>query len=166
MAYSRNKTKNMFFKAAFKIYSDETDEDVTGLNRIFSNITDDEARRDKRQEEVLPEEQGIFIKNVMDNEADELKLLVQIMNATGARNSEVTGLELNDVKLDAEIPNIKYRDNSTRLLDKKGLERSVPISKELVDDIKKYLEATELNIYCFLIGGSKLVISRTSYLLF
>ena len=146
-----------FFKAAFKIYSDETDEDVTGLNRIFSNIvTDDEARRDKRpRRSFTPEEQGIFIKNVMDNEADELKLLVQIMNATGARNSEVTGLELNDVKLDAEIPNIKYRDNSTRLLDKKGLERSVPISKELADDIKKYLEATELEQILFPYWGKQ-----------
>ena len=96
-----------------------------------------------------PEEQGIFIKNVMDNASDEIKLFVKLMEATGARNSEVTGLELNDVRLDAEIPNVKYRDNGTRLLGKNGLERSVPLSDDLVEYIRKYMETTELEQHLF-----------------
>lgn len=55
------------------------------------------------------------------------RALVWIMADTGARVSEITGLEKEDIFLDAEIPHIWIRSNTTRGLKTQASERKIPL---------------------------------------
>lgn len=57
----------------------------------------------------------------------EAQLLIYAMADTGARISELTGLEAADVILDSVIPHIKIRPNQTRILKTSQSERDIPL---------------------------------------
>lgn len=58
---------------------------------------------------------------------EEARLLIFAMADTGARIAELTGLEKEDIFLDAEIPHIKIRPNKTRSLKTPQSERDLPL---------------------------------------
>lgn len=90
-----------------------------------------------------------FIQNVLlkpqSSLNTEAQLLVFAMADTGARIGELTGLEEEDIILDAEIPHIKIRPNRTRALKTPQSERDLPLVgaslyafKELDGPFKRY----------------------------
>lgn len=58
---------------------------------------------------------------------DELIYLIYAMTETGARISELVGLEKEDICLNHEIPHIRIRPNQTRLLKTPQSERDIPL---------------------------------------
>ncbi|MDO5970310.1 site-specific integrase [Flavivirga aquimarina] len=58
---------------------------------------------------------------------EEAQLLIFAMTDTGARIGELTGLEEEDIFLDATIPHIKIRPNQTRVLKTVQSERDLPL---------------------------------------
>lgn len=57
----------------------------------------------------------------------EAQMLIYAMADTGARISELTGLEAKDIILDSDIPHIKIRPNQTRILKTSQSERDIPL---------------------------------------
>ena len=57
---------------------------------------------------------------------------------TGCRTSEASGLQVRDIDLLSNAPNVKFRDNKIRRLDKKGLSRTVPLATPLLDALREY----------------------------
>ncbi|WP_407279292.1 tyrosine-type recombinase/integrase [Aromatoleum evansii] len=58
---------------------------------------------------------------------DDLRWLVALLSDTGARLAEITGLALDDLKTDAEIPHVVIRPHPWRSLKNKESERTVPL---------------------------------------
>ena len=129
--------------AAIKTYQVETGERV--LDGYFVGLYSPKelehftvARRP-----FSPQELSLFLSNVEANETEEIQLIALIMTQTGARNREVTGLHVNDVKYDHEVPHLIFRKNKIRLMGKGGLERAVPISKTLAKRLASFIKSSE-----------------------
>ena len=65
-------------------------------------------------------------------------LIGLIMLFSGCATSEAAGLEVADIRLDCEVPHIRFGPNSHRRLDKGRLERSVPIAATLLNHLKAH----------------------------
>ena len=126
------------FKGAFNTWNRESDPQLS-LDYFDELVTKSEIKRDKRERRSFtPDELKLFLLSVHEKETYEVKLFISLMHETGARNSEVSGLLMNDVKLEAEVPHVKFRTNSLRIMGKDGLERSVPLTDRLFDMIKTF----------------------------
>ena len=58
---------------------------------------------------------------------DEARWLVALISDTGMRLSEATGLHIDDIKLDCEIPHIDLKPHAWRGLKTKGSQRQIPL---------------------------------------
>jgi integrase len=58
---------------------------------------------------------------------DEARWLVALISDTGMRLSEATGLHIDDIKLDCEIPHIDLKPHAWRGLKTKGSQRHIPL---------------------------------------
>jgi integrase len=75
---------------------------------------------------------------------DELRWLVALISDTGMRLAEATGLLVEDIRLDSEVPYVSVRSHSWRPLKTKGSKRDIPlVGKALwsAKRIKKMLES-------------------------
>lgn len=109
---------------------------------LFSGMVSKREINDSKTERrsFTPKEYKLFFANVAANISDEeVILFLRIMAETGARNNEVTSLELNDVKPKSKTPHLIFRGNKIRGLSKNGLERAVPISLETADAIIRFV---------------------------
>ncbi len=112
----------------------------------------------------IPFETG-FIKDTLFNKEKlnmnfEARMLIHVMADTGARISELVGLENSDIILLHVIPHIKIRPNSTRQLKTKQSERDIPLVgsalyafQQLTGPFKKYFNkadtvSSSINKYC------------------
>lgn len=116
--------------------------DVRLSGTLFSGVVSRDEYNDSKRERrsFTPKEYQLFFDNVAANIAsEEVLLFLRIMSETGARNNEVTSLELNDVKPKEETPHLIYRGNTIRGLSKDGLERAVPISQDTAERILRFV---------------------------
>lgn len=102
-----------------------------------------EARTGTKRRSFSPEQWRHYVEVLAEHRNREICLIGLIMAYTGCRTSEAAGLGMKDVRLDAEVPNIVFRSNSVRSLDKGGLERAVPIFDPLLSHLKAYKENRE-----------------------
>jgi integrase len=58
---------------------------------------------------------------------DEARWLVALISDTGMRLSEATGLHIDDIKLDCEVPHIDLKPHTWRSLKTKGSKRQIPL---------------------------------------
>lgn len=127
-------------KAAISKWNELHDDRLS--ETLFSGVVSRGEYSDSATERrsFTPEEYQLFFDNVAANIAsEEVLLFLRIMAETGARNNEVTSLELKDVKAKSETPHLIYRGNSIRGLSKNGLERAVPISQDTAERIIKFV---------------------------
>jgi len=71
-----------------------------------------------------------FVENILfkpHQVHEEVQLLIYAMADTGARISELVGLEDKDIVLDHAIPHIRIRPNETRILKTEQSERDIPL---------------------------------------
>lgn len=127
-------------KAAIKKWNEFHQEQLPE-NLFNGYVSKDEITEDsKERRSFTPEEYDLFFANVASNISDEeVSLFLGLMAETGARNNEVTSLELKDVKPNAEPPHVIFRGNKIRGLSKHGLERAVPISKETAARLVRFV---------------------------
>jgi len=79
---------------------------------------------------------------------DDIRWLLALIMDTGMRLSEAVGLELHDLKLDAEIPFVELRPNEFRSLKTHNSERSIPLVGESLWAAKRITEQ-EVSKFCF-----------------
>ncbi len=117
----------------------------------FKGLTNKKAeqRRAEDRHPFTPKQWHSYIKTLEAYSNEQARLIGLIMTYTGCRTEEASGLEVRDVKLTAEVPHFVFRDNDIRTLDKKGLDRAVPIVPKLLAHLEKYDAPSESNAAYF-----------------
>lgn len=97
------------------------------IDHLFKQLTLKEIQKNRRMSFKTT-----FIQSLIDtlpslSTHQEVKMIVAIMADTGARVSEVSGLEAEDIILDTEIPHMKIRPNKIRNLKTPQSERDIPL---------------------------------------
>lgn len=108
----------------------------------FSGLTNKklEDQTSKKRRSFRPEQWNQYVNALASHHNTEIGLIGLIMAYTGCRNSDAAGLELRDVRLDGDVPNLVFRSNTVRTLRKGGLQRAVPIFDPLLAHLKAYKE--------------------------
>lgn len=99
-----------------------------------------EVRHGTKRRSFSPDQWRDYVQALVKHRNSEIGLIGLIMAYTGCRTSEAAGLAVKDIRLDAKVPNIVFRSNEVRSLDKGGLERAVPIFDPLLAHLKAYKE--------------------------
>jgi integrase len=96
--------------------------------RLFRKLTLSETAS-KRRKPFSPDFiQNTFLKSgTLDNLNRQARNILLALINTGARPSEITGLQKEDIFLDHEIPHIYIRPNSNRQLKTRYSERKIPL---------------------------------------
>ena len=92
------------------------------FSKVFLPDLDDAKRRKPITTDIIREIQ----KECMSID-DEARWLVALISDTGMRLSEATGLHIDDIKLDCEIPHIDLTPHAWRSLKTKGSQRQIPL---------------------------------------
>jgi len=122
------------FNVARKEFMDATIANpFEGLRNSAAEHDDATKRRSFTPAELIQYEQCL-----RNKQQPELQLIGLLMIYTGCRTSEASGLQVRDIDLLSNAPNVKFRDNKIRRLDKKGLSRTVPLATPLLDALREY----------------------------
>jgi integrase len=93
----------------------------------------------KQREPLTHAEHRELIKNCLQS-GDEIRILTLICAITGSRISEVAGLRVSDVALDAAVPHINITVYGNRTLKTPNSRRQVPLVKLGAEAVSGYLE--------------------------
>ena len=109
---------------------DLTDSCRNPFRSLPLNVESDAAieRRD-----ALPDE---LVDTMRDKMSGELRLLWRVLAGTGCRVAEVTGLRVQDVRLDDEIPHIMIQHHEGRRLKTASSVRSVPLVGDALASVR------------------------------
>lgn len=101
------------------------------------------ARSEWEERDPLPDEVLLTVRRrVMDRvRIPELRLIWRLLQATGCRGAEITGLQVEDVVLDHATPHLWVRWNDDRQLKTKTSVRPVPLVGDGLAAAKEALEA-------------------------
>ncbi|TCA20852.1 tyrosine-type recombinase/integrase [Rhizobium leguminosarum] len=108
--------------------------DIKGLKDVAK------APRDERNpftEIQLRETRAYILKHA----GPDLKLIWRLLEATGLRVSEATGLQVQDVVINCELPHLIIRFNDIRRLKNEASRRKVPLVGDALSAVKEALDA-------------------------
>ena len=117
--------------------------DIDGIERVnpFQKVKLKETNQGQRKPFTSEFIQSVFLKSGhLDGLPDELSILVRFLINTGARPSELIGLEIEDVNLQADIPHIHIRKNGTRSLKTEHSERQIPLLGVSLEAATEFVE--------------------------
>lgn len=97
-----------------------------------------EEKTSTKRKSFSPDQWHSYVKALEEWHNRELGLIGLLMAFTGCRTNEAAGLAADEVRLDEKVPNVVFRSNSIRSMDKGGLERAVPIFEPLVSYLRAY----------------------------
>lgn len=95
-------------------------------------------KRDPLPADVLRETRG----RVLANGSQALALIWRLIEGTGCRIAEVTGLRVEDVKVDGDLPHIRIEPHSLRGLKTESSRRQVPLVGDALAAAKEALEVS------------------------
>jgi integrase len=139
--YSNEGTRNRYintFSAVINTWNRENPSKP--VPNPFSGLANKQREQEQATKRLSfqPEQFDNFVKAIAAHKNDEIRLVGLLMAYTGCRTSEAAGLQCRDVKLDAEVPHVVFRTNKIRRMDKKGLERAVPVIEPLLSALKGF----------------------------
>jgi integrase len=114
------------------------------FSKVFLPDLDDAKRRKPIPTDVIREMQQECMS--IDDEA---RWLVALISDTGMRLSEATGLHIDDIKLDCEIPHIDLKPHSWRTLKTKGNQRQIPLVGASLWAAQRIKETNTASPYAF-----------------
>jgi integrase len=97
----------------------------------------DSEKRDPLPADVLVETR----KRIMEKASPELALIWRLIEATGCRLAEVSGLRVEDVKTEGDLPHIRIEPHPLRSLKTKSSQRQVPLVGDALAAAEAALEA-------------------------
>ncbi len=135
-------------KGIFSLYRDKKlrsmDNPFTGIELPKSVITDKEAR------EPLPTDVIAATRSLIMTKANpDLKLIWRLLEGTGCRLAEVTGLRVQDIALDGETPHLRIVSHDARRLKNASSEREVPLVGDTLEAAKESLNAVRGAVFAF-----------------
>jgi len=107
--------------------------DIKGLK------TDNETDRDERSPFTKAQLKATRA-FILDHAGSELKLIWRLLEGTGMRLSEASGLEVQDIALDSDTPHLDLRFNRIRRLKNKSSIRLVPLVGDALDAAREALD--------------------------
>ncbi|MER9776590.1 tyrosine-type recombinase/integrase [Mesorhizobium sp. M0220] len=128
--------------------------DLVGVKNQFEklDVADSAREPDKRKRlPFSPEQLEATRARVMDRAADDLKLIWRLLEGTGCRLSEVTGLRVSDVMLEALYPHIDVEWHDERRVKTEVSRRKVPLVGDAFEAAKEAVKAA---------GDSKMLFAR------
>ncbi len=78
---------------------------------------------------------------------DELRWLIALISDTGMRLAEATGLLIEDIKLNTEVPYVSVRSHSWRPLKTKGSKRDIPLDRKAMCQPKELRKCRKANLH-------------------
>ena len=110
------------------------------VNNPFAGLSNKarEGKTSTKRKSFSPEQWSAYVQALEGWHNQEIGLIGLIMAFTGCRPSEAAGLAVAEVRLDEKVPNLVFRSNAIRSMDKGGLERAVPIFEPLASYLRSY----------------------------
>lgn len=128
--------------------------DLTGTRNQFEklDVADSGREPDKRKRLPFTPEQLVATRErVLDRAAPDLQQIWRLLEGTGCRLSEITGLRVSDVRLDAQYPHIDVEWHDERRVKTEVSRRKVPLIGDALEAAKEAVKAA---------GESKMLFSR------
>lgn len=102
------------------------------------------AEPDRNKRKPFTEAQVIAVRQrIFYHASDELKLIWRLLEATGARISEITGLRKSDVQLAAQIPHIIVEWHDARRIKTKASQRRIPLIGDALEAARSALRLSK-----------------------
>ncbi|MCV3767147.1 tyrosine recombinase XerC [Rhizobium sp. TRM95796] len=96
-------------------------------------------------EEHLPIPETLLSKiraDILSTSVIELQLIWRLLEGTGCRIAEITGLLIEDIDVEGDLPHLKIRPNETRRLKNASSKREVPLVGDALEAAKAALKET------------------------
>lgn len=121
--------------------------DLAGVQNPFMSLpTGDKetAIPDRRKRDVFSDEELARTRSyILANARPDLRLIWRLMQNTGCRLAEVTGLRVEDVRLDLAIPHIAIEWHEKRRIKTLSSQRLVPLMGDALDAAREATEAAK-----------------------
>lgn len=135
-------------KGVFSFYRDKKlrgmDNPFAGIELPKSVVSDKEAR-EPLPPEVLAQTRALILRNANPD----LKLIWRLLEGTGCRLAEVTGLRVQDIILEGENPYLRIVAHEGRRLKNAASKRDVPLVGDALSAAKEAVEAAREGVYAF-----------------
>ncbi|MGV8830398.1 MAG: tyrosine-type recombinase/integrase [Devosia sp.] len=119
----------------------------------FSNLpvgNKEEETPDRRKRDVFTgDELAATRAHVMTSQRADLRLIWRLLELTGCRLSEITGLRLIDVRLNHAIPHIAIEGHETRRIKTLSSWRLIPLLGDALDAAREAINGVEANAVLF-----------------
>lgn len=112
------------------------------LKNHFSGLQYDRFARVGSREPILIDNIRVIQKRCIEID-DELRWLVALTSDTGMRLAEATGLLIEDIRLNTEVPYVSVRSHSWRPLKTKGSKRDIPLVGKALWSAKRIKEMSQ-----------------------
>ncbi|UVK36840.1 tyrosine-type recombinase/integrase [Mesorhizobium sp. AR10] len=128
--------------------------DLTGTKNQFEklDVADSAREPDKRKRlPFTPEQLAATRERVLDRAAADLQQIWRLLEGTGCRLSEITGLRVSDVMLEAQYPHIDVEWHDERRVKTEVSRRKVPLIGDALQAAREAVKAA---------GNSKMLFAR------
>lgn len=135
-------------KGVFSLYKDKKlrgmDNPFAGLELPKKLVSDKEAR------DALPAAVVSATRTLIIEKANpDLRAIWRLLEGTGCRLAEVTGLRVQDIVIDGETPHIKIVAHSARQLKNGSSKRDVPLVGDALSVAQEIVTKADKNVYAF-----------------
>ncbi len=124
------------------IFNFANSENGLSLKNHFSGLQYDRFARVGSREPIPISEIRVIQKRCIEID-DDLRWLVALISDTGMRLAEATGLLVEDIRLDSEVPFVFVQSHSWRPLKTKGSKRYIPLVGKALWSAKRIKEMSE-----------------------
>ena len=118
------------------------------LKNHFSGLQYDRFARVESREPIPIDNIRVIQKRCIEID-DDLRWLVALISDTGMRLAEATGLLIEDIRLNTEVPLVSVRSHSWRRLKTKGSKRYIPLVRKALWSAKRILESDNDSSFAF-----------------
>lgn len=137
-------------KGIFSLYRDKK---LRSMDNPFDRLglpKDLEINIDKEDRDPLPEAVITATRDIILKKANpDLKVIWRLLEGTGCRLAEITGLRVQDIQIDGETPHLKIVNHEKRRLKNASSKRDVPLVGDALAAAKEALKLAGEGTYAF-----------------
>jgi len=138
--YPKAPTRNRYINTLSAVVNCWNSENKEQVYNPFSGLSNKQHEREEAidRRSFKPHEWFAYLDAVNALENIEFRIIGLLMLYTGCRTSEAAGIQRKDLQLSGNMPHVVFRSNRIRRMDKKGLERAVPLMTPLLEALQAY----------------------------
>ena len=138
--YPKAPTRNRYINTLSAVVNCWNRENKEQVYNPFSGLSNKQHEREEAidRRSFKPHEWYAYLEAVNSLENIEFRIIGLLMLYTGCRTSEAAGIQRKDLHLSDNMPHVVFRSNRIRRMDKKGLDRAVPLMTPLLEAFQAY----------------------------